>query len=218
MKKSLLIVSLFLAGLNLFAQDCSKFIFMKQGRIMEMTTYNSDGKIMHKVIETVTSVTTSGGTTTANVTAQNLDQNDKLRTNVNISFKCDNGTLQVDASAMMPQQSNFQFSSAIMSYPSTLTVGQNFPGTSMTMTMNMGNRTMTSKVDITDRTVVDKESLTTPAGTWECYKMTYKLTTTMQGMNAPPSTTTATEWYVPGYAVIQWQMGAMVRKLTAVRD
>jgi len=216
MKNFVLVISLALAASNLFSQDCSKFIFMKQGRTMEMTTYNGSGKVMHKVIETVASATTSGGVTTANVTAQNFDQNSNPRSKANISYKCDNGTLLIDVSSMMPQQGNFQFSSALMPYPSTLTVGQNFPGATLTMTMNMGNKTMTTKVDITDRTVVDKESLTTPAGTWECYKMTYKLTTTMQGMNIPPSTSMVTEWYVPGYAIIQWQMGAMTTKLTAV--
>jgi len=214
MKKFITVTALLLITAGLFAQDCSKFIFMKQGRTIEMTTYNGAGKMMHKVVETIVGLTTVGAVTTANASAQNFDQNGQARSKVNISYKCNNGTLLIDASSMMPQQGNFQFSSAIMPYPSALTVGQNFPATSMTM--NMGNKTITSKVDITDRTVVDKESLTTPAGTWECYKMTYKLTTTMQGINSPPSTTTVTEWYVPGYAIIQYQMGASVTKLTAV--
>jgi hypothetical protein len=218
MKKITIIIVLFLTTARLFAQDCSRFIFMKKGRSMEMTSFNASGKMMHKVVEVVESVTTLGGVTTASASAQNFDQNGKPRSKATVVYKCDNGTLLIDASSMMPQQGNFQFTTAALPYPSSVTVGQHFANTTMTMTMNMGNKTITSKVDLTDRTVVAKESLTTPAGTWDCYKITYSMTSTTEGVNMPPYTATVTEWYVPGYAIVQYQMGAMVTKLTAVSD
>lgn len=218
MKKITIITFLFLTAARLFAQDCSKFIFMKKGRTMEMTTYGAGGRVIRKVVEVVQDVTTSGAVTTASAVAQNFDQNGKSRSKVNVSYKCDNGTLLIDASSSMPQQGNFQFSSAVLPYPSSVSVGQHFANATMTMTMNMGNKTITGKVDITNRTVVAKESLTTPAGTWDCYKMTYSLTSTTEGIGMAPYTVTVTEWYVPGYAIVQYQMGASVTKLTAVSD
>jgi len=219
MKKITIITVLFLITARVLAQDCSKFIFMKKGRTMEMTTYNASGKVMHKVVEVVDNVTTSGAVTTSSTTAQNFGQSGAPSSKVNVTYKCDNGTLLIDASTIMAQQGgNFKFSSAILPYPSSLTVGEHFPNTSMTMTMTMGSKTITSKVDMTDRKVVDKETLTTPGGTWECYKMTYSITSTTEGIAMAPYTMLVTEWYVPGYAIVQFQMGAAITKLTAVSD
>ncbi len=218
MKKFLILIAFTALSVKLFAQDCTQYVFMKKGRTIENTSYNAAGNMMHKAVMHVDNVTTVNGSTTANISAENFDQTGKSRSKNNVSYTCDNGTLNIDISAMMPQQGNFKFSTAYFKYPPGMKVGDHFDDVTMSMQMDMRGKTMKSTTVITDRTVVDKESLTTPAGTWNCLKMTYKLTTTMEGINMPPYSTVATEWYVPNFGIVQYQIGAMVTKITAIKD
>ena len=60
--------------------------------------------------------------------------------------------------------------------PSDLSVGQSLDDGSIVIS---GDLPMTMRVDITDRKVAAKEKVTTPAGTFECYKITYTIKTKM---------------------------------------
>jgi hypothetical protein len=117
---------------------------------------------------------------------------------------------------MMPNDGNFKFSTANFKYPPGMKVGDHFDNVTMTMQMTIGGKAMKSSTLISDRKVVDQESITTPAGTWTCFKMTYNLTTTMEGLSTP-STMMATEWFVPNFGIVQYSMGNMVTKITAIR-
>jgi hypothetical protein len=218
MKKLIFLFTLFLAASKLSGQDCSQYVFMKKGRTIEMTSFNAGGNIIRRAVMLINDVTTANGITTATVEAQNFDKNGQPRSKNTVTYKCNNGTLNIDISAMMPQQGNFQLSTAYFKYPPGMKVGDHFENVTMTMTMNMGSKTVKSTTIVTDRTVADQESVTTPAGTWTCFRMTYKMTTTMEGLNALPYTTMATEWYVPNFGIVEYQTGAMVTKMTAIKD
>ena len=61
-----------------------------------------------------------------------------------------------------------------MEFPSNPVAGQTLPDaeSSMTVTMN-GMQLMSMKMKTTNRKVVGNESVTTPAGTFNCVKYTY---------------------------------------------
>jgi hypothetical protein len=54
-------------------------------------------------------------------------------------------------------------------WPNNLSVGQELPDANVSMKMNMGGISMTMEMDITARKVEKKETVTTPAGTFDCY-------------------------------------------------
>jgi hypothetical protein len=65
--------------------------------------------------------------------------------------------------------------------PSDLSVGQTLKDVSYTIKMTMGGmRLMNRTYHIKDRKVESQESLTTPAGTFDCYKITF-ITTNEKG-------------------------------------
>ena len=55
-----------------------------------------------------------------------------------------------------------------------------------------------------DRKVEDKEKVSTPAGSWDCYKISYKskMSIKMMGVGIPVSMD-GTEWYAPGFGVVK---------------
>jgi hypothetical protein len=114
---------------------------------------------------------------------------------------CSNGVLVMDMRKFIPQEQQQAFSSYEMKIeaenlelPSKLTPGQSLKNGSITMTAIGSPLPMTLSVAITDRKVAGKESITTPAGTFDCYKITSKTTTqTKMGMNITFEFST-TEW------------------------
>lgn len=76
--------------------------------------------------------------------------------------------------------------------PSDLEVGQELPESKTTLKMKIegsGANMMSSVVVIKDRKVIGQETVTTPAGTFDCYKITYNTEVSMKtiGMNRTTS-------------------------------
>ncbi len=75
----------------------------------------------------------------------------------------------------------------------------------------------TVSVSITDRKVAGKETVTTSAGTWECYKITYKSKITMKIGIGIPIKMDVTEWYAPGFGVVKTESNGGKTEITAVK-
>jgi len=217
MKKFIFLPALILISLKLFAQDCSQYVYMQKGKTIESTAYTGNGAVMSKSVSFVADVSTVNGTTTGTVVAESFDRNGNSRGKRNISYKCTGGSFSYDMSAANSQQGSTKFNTGNMAYPAGMKVGDHFNDFNVQMEMNIGGKTVQSDSKITDRTVVAQESVTTPAGTWNCLKITYNSTVTMQGMNMPPQTIKTTEWYVPNFGIVQFQIGFITTKITAIR-
>ena len=215
MKKLIFIFLSLIVTLDIFAQDCTQYIYMRKGKTIETTMYNGKGEVMAKTISFIFDVSTTAGTTTASVIAEHFDKNGKSGGKKNITYSCNGGALTFDMNAN--GGGNVKFKSGALSYTGTMSIGQHFDDTNFQMEMTMGDKTMESNGKITDRQVVAKESVTTPAGTWECFKITYKTTTTVTGMAMPPMTMETTEWFAPNFGIVQSRLGAAVSKITGIR-
>lgn len=215
MKKLTLIAACALCTVKLFAQDCSAYMYMKKNNTIETTQF-ANGKAQGKVVASVSKVTTSGGTTTSTVATEDFDQYGKSTGKNNVTYKCTGGALIVDLSAS-GSQPGMKFTSGSMSYPASMYVGEHFNDFEAQLVMTFGGTTTKASGKYTDRTVVDQEKITTPAGTWTCFKITYNVVVTITGTNMPPTTMKTTEWYVPNLGVVQYQFGAMTFKVTSIK-
>jgi len=220
MKKISMLIICLLAATKLLAQDCSQFVYMQKGKTIEMTCFNQGGKVMWKIVNFISDVSAANGTTTATAVTESFDANGHSKGKGNALYKCTGGAFVVDLNANTPQTPGAKFTANDMEYPAHMTVGEHFDDitTQLTMTDGTGRKmNMTNK--ITNRTVVDKESITTPAGTWEALKITYTQTTTMDSsIGMPPRTSVITQWYVPNFGIVQYTAYSMTVKLTSVRD
>jgi hypothetical protein len=66
-----------------------------------------------------------------------------------------------------------------LEYPSSLSVGSTLKDASITITTQNSPIPMKMEVNITDRKVEGKEMVTTPAGTFDCYKISYNTSSKM---------------------------------------
>jgi hypothetical protein len=210
MKRSLCLI-IMIGTLHLSAQDCQQFLFFQKGKTIEMTIYNKAGQMNGKQVYQVLDVSNEGGTTTGQLSSELFDKNGKSFAKSNSSVKCNGGMMMVDMKMMMPQQSNPAASgeatigSEFLEFPSNLHVGDQLKDGSFTMNVTMQNIKETIHIDITERKVVGEEAITTPAGTWSCFKINSKSTITMNmaGRAMPPMASESTSWYKPGFAIIK---------------
>ncbi len=104
-----------------------------------------------------------------------------------------------------------------MEYPAGMKVGDHLNGANGQLEEKVGDKTIVATSNITDRKVVGKENITTPAGTWNCLKITYKSTTVVKGFNMPPQVVESTEWFVPNFGIIKIQLMSMITEITGLR-
>jgi len=212
MKKILPLLFCLALTTRLFAQDCTQFVYMQKGKTIESTAYNAGGSVMSKSIHHVLDVTTSNGTTLATVEMEHFDKEGKSTGKNTVTFKCNGGVFYFDMSAMGGGK-GVKFSATNMEYPANMRVGDHLKDVEIKMQM----ATMTVNSKIVNRQVVSKESITTPAGTWDALKITYQTKVDMPNMPANMGTQTTTEWYVPNFGVVQYNMSmGMTIKITAI--
>jgi len=219
MKNSLLCAALFFLTINLFAQDCSQNIFMQKGRVTEVTTHNADGTVQSKTVRTVDDVTNANGFTIATITAEVFDATGALKKKNTLYFQC-NGTLfAVDVSSLMPQSGNVKVAPVYLEYPAIMNVGDYLPDLTKKFSITADNRTYLANLKFYDRNVKAKETVTTSAGTFDCFKNTYRILVTYSGSSQPPPAITSqnTEWYSPKFGVVKSESSGLTRELTSVK-
>lgn len=186
---------LFTSGI---AQNCENFFPVEKGAFMEMKNYDAKGKLSGTVRQTVTDVNDTNEGLIVKVSSEQLDNKDKSLGTQNLEMRCKDGVFYMDMKnffnqAAMGDMKDVEMSvdAKDLSFPSNLTVGETLPDASLNISMISGPIPMNMSVNIYNRKVVAKENITTPAGTFECYKMTYDIDTkTIMKMS-----NSAIQWY-----------------------
>jgi hypothetical protein len=172
---------LLLISNSLIAQDfCESIATLKKGTELEYTTYNSkdkpDGKQSIKIVDVKKVV----GKVISEVEATLYDKKGKETGTYNYNFECENNTYIVDLRNMLDPQiyagfSNMEieWSGTPSQYTNNLKVGDKIPDASMQMKARSGNvNILNMTIDVTDQQVEAKESLNTPAGSFNALKIT----------------------------------------------
>lgn len=179
MTKSALLLtsSLMLVSFILQAQDCTFYFPSKVGTTMEMKHYNAKDKL------TATSKTTIIGKTGNSIkfTSEFWDEKDTRKSSGEYEVHCKNGDFIVDMSAFTRTMNleaykdmDVSVESDEMSIPASLQPGMKLSDGEVRIKIsNKGIAIMNMTVKIYNRVVAAKEDITTPAGTFSCYRITY---------------------------------------------
>ncbi|MEQ9582855.1 MAG: hypothetical protein RIM68_11965, partial [Arenibacter sp.] len=96
-------------------------------------------------------------------------------------MSCKGGSVKIDYNSLVPSNMMKQYtdmgvemdiSGTDIELPNNLSVGQDLADANVAMTIKMTGMKMTVKVDQINRKVEKKESITSPAGTFECFVLT----------------------------------------------
>ncbi len=181
MRTLILIYSLFLVSSTALSQNCSKYYPMEEGTSFQYTMTNKKGKTEGITDYSITNVENSGGVTTATMNMKFTDEKGKEIFVSDYKLSCTGDVVKIDYNSLVPAQMMKQYtdmgmemeiSGTDIELPNDLSVGQGLDDANVAMSIKMTGMNMNIKVDQLNRIVEKKESVNTPAGTYECYVIT----------------------------------------------
>jgi hypothetical protein len=208
------------------AQNCKNYLLLQNNKRVEMTVYNRKGKEDGKQVWMISNVKNAGKTTTATINTEFFSGKGKSINKSTSQVQCNGGSLQMSMKLMMGEAQLKQMNNAtakasgeFIDYPANIKEGDNLPDGNMQIDYTMeGGMTASIEISVTGRSVGGKESITSPAGTWECYKITsnQKIISKVAGIGIPIKME-VTEWYAPGVGVIKTESKYGSTLITAIQ-
>lgn len=216
---------LFISG-TLSAQDCSSYYYMQNNKTVEMTISNNKGKESGKMIYKISGVKKNGITVSSTVNSEFIDTKGKVVTTAINNIKCENGVMQMDMKVFIPaaqqeqmKTGNATASDVYLEYPAKMNVGDQLKDGEFKMDYeNTGGMKSSIEISITERKVEGKESVSTAAGTWECYKISAKnkITTRIAGIGIPIKMD-VTEYFAPGFGIVKTESKTGKTEITSIK-
>jgi len=198
--------SKFLAG-----QNCDSFYPLKKGNSFEMQEFDGQNKLQGTDVITVIDRKDVGGTAEATMQATHTDAKGKAGTPIEFKVKCD-GTvfymdLQTFASSMEKNKDmEMKMEGGFSEMPvKNMKVGDQLKDAVMKMHMLQKGKEMGLMVMTIRRKVDAKESVTVPAGTFECFKIAVESESAMEmmGMKMPGGKNQHVEYFSPGVGTVK---------------
>jgi hypothetical protein len=209
MKRFLLAGVMMILASSLISQNCDMYIPLVEGKGFQYQNFNRRDRLEGVNDMIIKTVHTSPGQTEAVIAIKYLDTRERVKHEGEFTVICRGDELIMDIQSMIDQAMMQQEVEGVevtmsnirhVSLPSNMQVGDNLPDASMDMKVTMGAMTMTDmKMLIQNRKVEARENITTPAGTFNCFKISYENTSNMRimGINRQMVTRTV-EYFAPG--------------------
>jgi hypothetical protein len=185
------------------------YIPLVEGKGFQYQNFNRRDRIEGVNDMVIKTVRSSAGETEAIMSVKYLDNREKVQHEGEFKVLCRGDELIIDIQSFVDQSLMQQGVDGVevsmtnirnVSLPSNLKAGDKLPDASMDFKVTMGAITMTDmKMLIQNRKVEARESITTPAGTFNCFKITYEnvADTRIMGINRRIVSRTV-EFFAPG--------------------
>jgi len=187
-----------------------------------MTVTNNKGKEAGKMTYKISNSQKTGSSVSATVNTEFVDSKGKTISTGTNNVKCENGVMKMDMKVFIPAAQtagSATGSDFYLEYPATMNAGDQLKDGHLAMDAESSGGIKSSvEIDITNRKVEGKESVTTPAGTWECYKITAKnkITSRIAGIGIPINMD-VTEWFAPGFGIVKTESKTGKTEITSIQ-
>lgn len=213
--KNTFLLLLLLLGASLKAQNsCSPYYPSTEGQTLVIHQLNKKGKLITASEHIVTQVSDS----IINFQTKLRDKKGKEIVTGSFKVQCQNGITHLEPEAVVPagqlqqyESMEYTISGSGLTFPNTLTVGETLDDGDISMEIDAAIMTLKMDIAMTDRKVIRTEEVTTPAGTFNCYVITYNNTLTM----ATSKTQFATQWITQGIGMVKQEMRKANGKLVS---
>ena len=209
-----------LSATYVLAQNCNMYFPDNAGSIRELTNFDKKGKITGLVHQEIIGKDVSGNETSVTVLSKAFDKDSKELSSNQMIIKCKSGVFSIDMKdyidkSMLEAYKDMEIimTGDNINYPSGLKVGDKLEDASINIVVkNQGVVFMNWTISISNRTVSAQESITTAAGTFQTFKLTYDLQTKTRIMTINSK---AAEWLSSGVGVIKSESYDKTGKLIA---
>lgn len=175
--KIIILISLFFISFSSISQNaCTAYYPFEKGTKFEITNYNKKGKKEGVVNYEITNI--NGNVATIKTIIS--DAKGKEIATSSYQVMCEGNKISIDFKSLMNPDMFKQYKDMDMDItgtnielPNDLQVGQSLKDANMNMAIDMGGMKMNMSIDMLNRKVDKKESITTPAGTFDCFALSY---------------------------------------------
>jgi hypothetical protein len=187
------------------ARDCSSLLWFKKGTVLK---YDIKGTNTSQTTTTITDVRNEGGALIGDYTTE-LDNGRK----VNSSYRCEGSRIYVDMKSMLndimsasQNDLEMEIDDSYLTFPWDMKEGDDLDESVFTLRgKRNGKEFMVMKKIIQDRHVGGSEKVTTPAGTFDCLKITEKwsMSSTIMGREMMKTDEKTTQWFSPKAGLVK---------------
>lgn len=207
MQKTLYTLLFVLIATAATSQECSIYFPMKQGAKMQYEMKDKKDRTVSTTDYQIKKIENTNQGTVATIEASVTEGKKSIMSSQEFKAICKGDKLSVDFESLIPanlkesfKDFDYSLNGTNLEYPTNLNVGQSLPDSNVTMTMSMGGMKMEVSVDLVNRKVDRKEKITTPAGTFDCYVVSFDIKTKTMGRTIESSTV---QWLASGIGMIQ---------------
>jgi len=166
-----------------FAQDCTSFFPQEEGTELLLKSYNKRDKLESIVRQTLVAKKSEGGAMAYEVHQETSDDKDELLMENDYVFRCEDGRFIIDMKTVMPDEQlqayegmEMDIETESIDIPANAAPGEELKDGYISIKVQTGSPvTINMKVSIENRKIEAVEKVTTPAGTFECLKISQKL-------------------------------------------
>jgi hypothetical protein len=191
-----------------------------------MTISNNKDKETGKMIYVISESKKNGNISSSVINSEFFDVKGKSINKATNNVVCENGIMKMDMKLFIPSAQREQMgtstanaSNVYLEYPAAMNTGEMLKDGEFNMDYESSSGLKSSiEISITERKVEAKESITTPAGTWDCYKITSnnKITSRIAGIGIPIKSS-VTEWYAPGFGIVKTESKYGKTEITSIK-
>lgn len=191
---------------------CSSFIWFKEGTTLEYNLTDATGKSIGITTTHINKVYTEGAATIAEIVSS-YHKGKEMK----VTYRCEGNKIYMDMkaffdnnfAAMAKNGLQMEMKDTYISFPWDMKTGDNLEEAVFEIKAKKGGKdfmTITSRIK--NRKVEGTEKVTTPAGSWDCLKLSEirSNTTEMMGRKIPGQDMKTTSWFSPGAGIIKTEM------------
>jgi hypothetical protein len=200
------IIIVLISSISFSQSSCSKFYPFNEGATAEITFKNKRGRVASIATYTVKEVNTSGGVAVAVMNQVLKDDRGRELIENDYNITCEAGKVTIDFNSLYNAElmrgfegMDVDVTGTNIDLPNDLSVGQTLPDGGIEVKVNMSGINMNMTTRILDRKVIGTETVTTPAGTFECYVLTSTTELEMAGTRS----STSKQWIAEGVGMVK---------------
>lgn len=211
-------VLFFLAG-TMAAQDCVLYFPSEVGTKLGYNYYSRPGKPEGTSTLLVKDVKTENGKLTLDISSTVFDTREDTTISFDYAVWCDGENFYIDmrsflGSMNLTELGEFRITSTDMELPARMVPGQEMKDASFSLEMT-SPIPVTINFNITNRKVDALEQVTTPAGTFDCVRISYNTFSKMAFIKTEGRTV---EWYAPNVGIVRAEYYDKKDKVTAIHE
>ena len=207
MRKNIFIVFILLFASGAIAQDCEFYLPLVENTGMQYQNFNRRDRLEGTQDVMIKKVSRQADGTEALISVKYYDNRERFQHEGEYTILCKGNKMLIDIQSMLDptmmegfKDMELTMTAENIELPGSLSVGDALPEATLDMRVSSGGMTISDIKFITrNRKVEAMESITTPAGTFECYKITYENYMETRTMGIPVRVTSkGVEYYAPG--------------------